>query len=724
MLNKIKPQRKQSKHRVQQRVLSLRPSVFPLLSSVVILLFIITPKVFSQNWFNDTTSSIRMIARPLPDSIILRWAPADYLTWDLGNRYGYKVLRYTLVRDDAMLPKSELKIMTPEPLKPLAMENWKSLVGKNKYAAITAQAFFGKTFEMQTGGINPEMLRNKANEQQQRFGFALYSADLSPEVAAASGLMLTDRDARKNEKYLYRVFIDLPKDFKAHRDTAYLFTGIADYAPLPRPIELKAEFGDRQVVLNWNSFVYNTTFIAYNIERSSDNKTFDRVNKEPIIQIATSQAQNPELMYAADSFPENDKVYYYRIQGITSFGEMSPWSDVVSGKGVVSISGSPDIVKREIVKGKVKLTWDFPENAEKEITGFRVLRSDNDKVGFISITPKNLKPDVREYLDKSPLPTAYYKIEAFRDSTANRLSFPTLVQLTDSIPPAKPKGLAGKADTSGVVRISWLPNTDADIYGYRVFRSASGKDEFSQLTVRPLSDTFFVDTLSKKDLNAEVFYKIVANDQRQNQSAFSDILKITKPDIITPAAPVIKSISSDEEGITLQWFSSSSPDVQKYILLRQSEGDTSWLKIAEVLHKKKESEGSYQDKLAGNDTVRKYKILAVDFSGNQSEPAISIPSKGFKPMIMPGLKKIDVFVDNEKGRVLLKWKRPEGNIKSYIVYRKTKEKNYSMYDTLPGDALQFEDHGLRAGDELAYRIKIIFTDGTVSGFSDEIVVKY
>jgi uncharacterized protein len=55
------------------------------------------------------------------------------------------------------------------------------------------------------------------------------------------------------------------------------------------------------------------------------------------------------------------------------------------------------------------------------------------------------------------------------------------------------------------------------LFGYRVFKSVSNKDEYSQLTRWPVSVPFFSDTLSKKNLNSRVYYKVLAVDQRQNQ---------------------------------------------------------------------------------------------------------------------------------------------------------------------------------------------------------------
>ena len=116
---------------------------------------------------------------------------------------------------------------------------------------------------------------------------------------------------------------------------------------------------------------------------------------------------------------------------------------------------------------------------------------------FTEIQTK-IKSGDRTFTDKKPLGTNYYKVVAYRDSTAQKLSYPYLVQLTDNTPPVKPQELSGMVDSMGIVRLNWFPNPDEDIYGYRIFRSASGNDEFSQRTHRPIADTFYIDTIISK----------------------------------------------------------------------------------------------------------------------------------------------------------------------------------------------------------------------------------
>ncbi len=129
---------------------------------VTFLIFqaIIYSSIYSQD------STLHIIARPLPDSILIRWAPSDYKTWQLGNQYGYIVERYTILRDSSLVKDTEKRILTSSPLKPLGLYDWEPLAKTNKYA-IAAEAIYEETFKIDDGeSFNPQNVWNKSIEQQ------------------------------------------------------------------------------------------------------------------------------------------------------------------------------------------------------------------------------------------------------------------------------------------------------------------------------------------------------------------------------------------------------------------------------------------------------------------------------------------------------------------------------------------------------------------------------
>ncbi len=117
----------------------------------LILLFWLPNRLEAQDE-NSTATEIRpkveLIARPLKDSILVRWAPNNSLLWEDANKYGYMLERITLIRDGQLLSAPERKRLTQTPIMPLPLIVWERAVKSNKYAAIAAQALYGETFEM------------------------------------------------------------------------------------------------------------------------------------------------------------------------------------------------------------------------------------------------------------------------------------------------------------------------------------------------------------------------------------------------------------------------------------------------------------------------------------------------------------------------------------------------------------------------------------------------
>ena len=63
--------------------------------------------------------SVKVLARPKGDRVLLRWAPDEFAPWYLANKYGYNILRMNLdegVVDTIkknMLPKMKSRLLLP-----------------------------------------------------------------------------------------------------------------------------------------------------------------------------------------------------------------------------------------------------------------------------------------------------------------------------------------------------------------------------------------------------------------------------------------------------------------------------------------------------------------------------------------------------------------------------------------------------------------------------------
>jgi hypothetical protein len=688
-----------------------------------VFLFCLTASSYAQK---DTTVTkklkpkIEIIARPLKDSILLRWAPNNSLLWEEANKTGYIIERITILRDEQLLPNPEHKILTPSPLMPLPLDKWENAVKRNKYAAIAAQALFGETFDVKNKtNYDVYSVITKVKERDTRFSFALFVADQSPEVAKLSGLWLTDTKVRTNEKYLYRVFI---AQSTSKVDTGFVYTGSSEYQELPKPLDLKAEFSGRKVTLTWNNLYFEHIYTAYILERSEDGKLYRSVTDEPIVNMIPTGKPNPQLFYKTDSLPEYNKKYYYRIKGINSFGEISEPSEIVSGEGHNAITFTPYFTEKNTIDNqKVYLKWVYPVEKNNEISGFKVSRSSNPKNGFKYIEDK-ISPETREYIDARPTLNNYYIISATNRFGDEVRSLPVLVQLIDSMPPSPPVNLQGSIDTTGKVTLRWKANTEDDIDGYRLYRANYAGEEYSQITTKPITDTCFIDSVTLKTLTKSAFYKVMAIDLRQNHSGFSKPLELKRPDRIAPVSPVFKTIVSSPDGVYLEWFNSTSTDVRSHLLYRSITHSKEWKLLA--VFNAPDSVTRYNDKEADSTDYCSYTLIARDESNLESKPATPVKGKKIDTGIRPGIDKVFVDINREKGNIKLAWKRPKGNIYRYIIYRAKGSDELAMYTSIPGNTDSFTDEKLQPNTHYQYSIKILYADGGQSGFSKKTEINY
>jgi fibronectin type 3 domain-containing protein len=654
-------------------------------------------------------TSLRLLTRTLPDSILLRWAPINYDGWAAGNKYGYHVVRVTIMRNGKLQSKPQIEALTAEPIKPWALNRWEALADSDKYMSIAAQAIYGETFAVSMGkNTNFLEIVNKVREQESRFSFALFCADQSSNAAKASGLWFTDRHVKKNEKYVYRVFLAAPQTV-VQSDTAYSYTGVDEYLPLPKPLRLTAEFGNKGVVLHWDRKTLASIYNSYQLERSEDSIHFVPLSNERMVSVMNEDENEPEEMIHIDSLISNNKTYYYRLFGFSAFGEKSPASNVVKGRGMAELQFAPEIISKEEQQGKFLLKWDYKDDISN-IKGFRVYRSLNHDIGFDSISPL-LKPNVRSFVDDNPLPTNYYRVMVIGRNGDIKNSFPSLAQLADSTPPAPPVGLKAVADTSGRLILSWQANKESDIKGYRVYRGNAANEEFSQLTVAAIADTFFIDTINLKTTTRTIYYQLMAIDKRQNHSLFSEVLEVERPDIVPPAPAAIINLRSTSEGVFLQWANSSSSDVVEHLILRKLKEEPTFttilrIPITDTLH-------SVIDTSAQVNQIYYYTIKALDKAGLLSQAAPQVAAQRMAMVEHVALNKLKLVADRKLACITLTWDAPNQPVASYIIYRQAGEKGALVtYGATNGSKPIFTDIKIQPDTQYSYMVEAVMKDGS------------
>lgn len=625
------------------------------ITTCLLFLFLGGVTVYAQD-----TISVTVKPNVKKDRIQLRWAVNSPSAWYYTNRHGVIIERHTLVRDGSALDTPETVVLTPMPLKPHPLNDWEKIAQSDSYAAIIAQALYGSDFEVSGGEKDISQIIALSQEQEQRYAMSMFAAEMSYTAALFAGWGYEDTTVRKGERYLYRV-IPVSLDAKKVVEAGSTYVGLEDYQLLPHPLELDAIWGNRSVMVTWNSKLLEKYYSAYYLERSVDGKTFNRMSDTPI----TNMMEN-DRMFFNDTI-DNGKTYYYRLTGFTPFGEEGPYSDTIQGKGIPKLIYNPVITKAiPDDNGQVTISWDFDERGNNDLSSFELRRSDSDKGQFLPII-SDISPIHRTAVYGNPLPENYLIIAAISKTGDETLSYPHLLQMEDSIPPAIPQGLEGYVDTTGIAHLKWVANTDSDILGYRIYRGQTQGEELIPITDVAVKTNEFKDSVNIYNLNNKVYYAITALDKRYNQSGQTETVVLDKPEVIPPSPPFITKCEATDRGVFLEWVTGKE-NLKSYIISRYEKGK-GFRELIKIITNPEIK--AYLDSTAVGGVYYGYDVAAVNRSFLESapSPAVSVMAKQTSnTAVIKSFKATRVT-----NGIQLKWDHTVGDAKTILIYRKEGE---------------------------------------------------
>lgn len=677
---------------------------------LLVFLLLILSKGYSQKdgeskIVEDNKPEIKAIARAQTNAIVLRWGVTRGDAWRKLNQYGYIIERYTLTRDNKTLENPEKTILV-ENIKPEPLETWEKLIEINDNAAIIAQSIYGETFSVE-GSSKIQNIVSISEENEQRFTYALFAADRDFEVAQKAGLGYKDVTVKKNEKYVYRIISNVPENEMAI-PYGGVFIGLSDYEALPKPLDLVVNFEDKKSILSWDFKTLSAVYGSYFLERSLDKKKFERILEKPY---TTMNLETSNTIFYIDSIANNQN-YSYRVQGVSAFGEIGPYSEIVSGKGKSELKVVPHLTIKEFPEeDTAKLTWEFPIENENEISGFEINRSDDDNVYTTII--KNIAPKNRTVKVTKLSSSNYFTITAVGKQGSTTTSQSMLVQPVDSIPPAKPLALKGIIDTTGVVKLNWTANKEKDLLGYRIYRANNANEEFSQLTISPYETNSYKDLVEVKNLNSKVYYKVIAVDLRYNMSVSSDVLIVEKPDLIPPTSPVFKRYEVNDGKVYLEWANSSSEDAQKLLLYRKMNDENNWVLI---LDDEKKTE-NYTDTKVLEGNQYSYKMIARDTHGLESVPSPMLNAIVPQASVMPALRGFFAQANLIDKNIKLSWSYNQQDLEGFELFKGEENQPLQLYKTFSPAIKAFTDNNCSINTTYNYAVRALFTDGRIGKMS-------
>jgi uncharacterized protein len=647
------------------------------------------------------------------DTVRLRWMPIEATQWILNNQRGYFVERGEVVKGQKVL----FKKLTEKPILPAR----KDAKTQSEEEYVGLKSIHEESIQT---SLDDKLGEDVANQLLLRHLVGTMTAFKSFGAAQKMGLGFTDVGVQKNKRYVYRVFPNLVRvKGEPPIDTTYALVNTSKNAAQKLPPMLDKEELEKSVFITWPARNYLKEFILYHIEKSEDGTNFKRVSTSPIMYSNSKL----KIAYFKDSLTQNYRPYLYRLVGMTPFGEWITSQMPIMAMGRDKTPPAQPIIEsaKHVGGSKVEIKWKMPAS-EGDLKGFWIGRASGVSSKYNKITTSLLPKSTTKITDfKADLTgTNHYMVYAVDTSGNERASFPTYVALTDSLPPASPKGLVAKATTDkekkiGIVTITWRNNKEKDLQGYYVYFANDPDHEFSQITKRMLSDSVFRDTITLKSLTKNVFYKVVAVDKHFNISNFSEVTMAKRPDIIKPIAPLITNIKIKDNTATIDWQRSPSNDVIEYRLYRR-EQTKSWVKV-KTFQGKELSNRRFIDNLQ-TDNVYEYYVEVADESGLISEPSPIKTARRPRLLVLADSPEPTITYNEESKQNLITWKYKGKGFYKIAVYRAEGKGGYRILGFAGLDDSQFIDRRLQIGD-FKYALKAIHDNGQESRFSEPVMVK-
>ncbi|HET6224778.1 MAG TPA: fibronectin type III domain-containing protein [Bacteroidia bacterium] len=640
-------------------------------------------------------------------SVYIRYVASDYNAFKQCLADGFSIQRISW--DSPGLPDANsFKNSTAIPVKCLNKENaqWDSLAKKIETAGFLYNLMF-------------QPMGNGKKDPNFAYGLAMLSCDLSVDVATAAGLFYTDRNLPAG-KYAYLIQPRNAKIGKIIKPAIVLVnSGVDDRLDKIDSVQLKTR--RKEISLRWDVKNLRDDYSGYFIERSEDGAAFSVVNKTPVIFSQSQHEKNKTHIYYSDTITTYGKTYAYRIRGLGFFGVYGDYSKTVKIKLIKPLDAFPS-AENPVLVGDTTLEvhWRMPTGFDlNELIGFDVLRAETAAGNYAKINKNKLPKETKTFLDKEPKSTNYYKVMALGVSGDSAFSFAMMGLVPDKTPPAIPTGLNGKIDSAGNVRLSWKPNKDKDLKGYRIFRNNAMNEELVEVTKEILTDTIFNDKVSLETLSEDVFYSITAVDQVFNNSPFAKAVKLKRPDKIKPVEAQFLQLTHNDSCILVNWIPSTSKDAEKYELWKNKKGEApqkikEW-KATDSLHQYKDAQLEYG-------TYYQYSIKVIDDDKNFSSSTSGMHY--FDSRIRKPVSKIKYKVNLEQRSITLNWEYPENDLYSFVVYKAKVGDPLKIVKTLKPGQFLFEDKELYIGNKYVYKIKAIYNSGAESKMSDEIKIEF
>ncbi|MBT8220594.1 MAG: hypothetical protein KJP00_12265 [Bacteroidia bacterium] len=524
---------------------------------------------------------------------------------------------------------------------------------------------------------------------------------------------------------------------------------------------VQVKSGDGAITIHWDE---RPGLSGYYIERSSNpNGGFEKLNAAPILHVRGANYHGPKRGSFHDDKVQNERTYYYRISSHNLFGDKIVVANVEGQARDLTPPEEPFLEQPKHINGKVELQWKFFNPPANDLSGFKVYHSTERESGYAVINNAQLPVNTRTYAhsDFNARGANYYKVEAYDANGNMSASLPAYAVIIDSIPPSKPKDISADISQDGEVQIVIPKQEDDDVIGYKIYKANQADHEFivvdeyfpdavdpneairrqeeaGQVPVdqesnvkprpqndlqflnrepensrpeRPISEKYqFSERIPLKTLTPNIYYKVKAFDRNYNQSEFSALIEIEKPDIVPPPRSIFRNVSTDIGVIHLDIVKAKAKDLNRIELSRQENGARRW-QLIQTFQEGKQIERFTDQKIEPGKSYL-YRLQSIDHNNLRSAYAYSQTIKSINRIDVASVSRVNARAKQEQ--VTVSWNHPFSDEIFFVVFRKNGKNGWRQVGRSQRN--QYVDKRVSSG-QYEYAVKTYRKDGNKSEMS-------
>ncbi len=564
----------------------------------------------------------------------------------------------------------------------------------------------------------------KEQKSDEDFEYMIFLLTALREPLAAEGLALafTDQDVSQETTYTYRASVITPPPVYTLVPDQYSIMAIAEGIEYIHEVFYYEADGEISFVWEESELLF-----GFDVERRNPGESeFVKINNAPIYTLSHKKSDEPQRNGYVDENLENYQLYSYRFFGHNAFGERIQFDEVDAMPRDRTPPEQPRMTRLEhVAPREVLLEWEMNNPPASDLYAFVVARSDDHDGDYQLIHPEPLPKETRSFIDTTFVSGQmnYYIIQAVDTAFNISTSLPSAVTLVDTIPPVQPVWVSGEIDSLGIVTLEVERHTERDLMGYRLFRANDPDHEFSVIfegfvdaySLQYQISAIFKDTVTLNSLTPRIYYKIKALDFNFNQSEFSEMMIIERPDTIPPTTPVFRRVVSRTDNVELHFALSESRDVSSHELYRKTEMEDPW----DVYALLENDQSFFIDTLTVQGTTYYYSIRAQDHNNNYSDYARPVFGKAYDDGIRPPVENLSI--EENEGILILRWDYEAADGETFFAIYKTNG-NGRMVHYKRTQELVFSE-STRMGENRHYAIKVFTADGGESALSEQVLFK-